>query len=97
MGNGLTVILAHNDAVPIVTIEVWYKVGAKHENPDRLTAARGGTSNASTGNERTNYFWTFPKHQLETGVWLQSNIMGFTRGRGPQAASIFLGIGPKDP
>ncbi|MGZ4079787.1 MAG: M16 family metallopeptidase, partial [Bacteroidia bacterium] len=37
----------------------------------------GGTLNGSTTNDRTNYFEVLPSNQLETGLWLESDRMGF--------------------
>ena len=33
--NGLEVILAHDDRLPVVAVNLWYHVGAYHEDPDR--------------------------------------------------------------
>lgn len=35
----------------------------------------GGTLNASTSFDRTNYYETLPSHQLELGLWLESDRM----------------------
>ena len=37
----------------------------------------GGVANGSTWFDRTNYFETLPAHQLELGLWLESDRMGF--------------------
>ncbi|HEX6837328.1 MAG TPA: pitrilysin family protein, partial [Polyangia bacterium] len=37
----------------------------------------GGTANGSTNTDRTNYFETLPSNFLETGLWLESDRMGF--------------------
>ncbi|HVS62481.1 MAG TPA: pitrilysin family protein [Thermoanaerobaculia bacterium] len=37
----------------------------------------GGVANGSTWYDRTNYFETLPAHQLELGLWLESDRMGF--------------------
>ena len=37
----------------------------------------GGTLNGSTTEDRTNYFEVLPSNQLETGLWLESDRMGF--------------------
>jgi zinc protease len=37
----------------------------------------GGTLNGSTTSDRTNYFEVLPSNQLETGLWLESDRMGF--------------------
>jgi zinc protease len=37
----------------------------------------GGVANGSTWYDRTNYYETLPAHQLELGLWLESDRMGF--------------------
>ncbi|HEY2744068.1 MAG TPA: pitrilysin family protein [Polyangia bacterium] len=37
----------------------------------------GGTANGTTNTDRTNYFETLPSNFLETGLWLESDRMGF--------------------
>ena len=37
----------------------------------------GGTLNGTTNTERTNYFEVLPSNQLEIGMWLESDRMGF--------------------
>ena len=37
----------------------------------------GGSMNASTWFDRTNYFETLPAHQLDLGLWLESDRMGW--------------------
>jgi zinc protease len=41
-----------------------------------LVQAAGGTLNASTWLDRTNYFETLPSHELELGLWLESDRLG---------------------
>ncbi|WP_226915651.1 M16 family metallopeptidase [Hymenobacter siberiensis] len=43
----------------------------------KLVTAAGGTLNGSTTTDRTNYFETLPSNQLETGLWLEADRMGF--------------------
>ena len=43
----------------------------------KLVTAAGGTLNGSTTQDRTNYFETLPNNQLETGLWLEADRMGF--------------------
>ncbi|AMJ67043.1 M16 family metallopeptidase [Hymenobacter sp. PAMC 26628] len=43
----------------------------------KLVTAAGGTLNGSTNRDRTNYFETLPNNQLETGMWLEADRMGF--------------------
>ncbi|HET6380465.1 MAG TPA: pitrilysin family protein [candidate division Zixibacteria bacterium] len=41
-----------------------------------LIQAAGGTLNASTWLDRTNYFETLPSHELELALWLESDRLG---------------------
>ena len=43
----------------------------------KFVTAAGGTLNGSTNTDRTNYFETLPNNQLETGLWLEADRMGF--------------------
>jgi len=42
-----------------------------------LIERAGGTLNASTWYDRTNYFETVPSHELELALWLESDRMGW--------------------
>jgi predicted Zn-dependent peptidase len=42
-----------------------------------LVQQAGGTLNASTWLDRTNYFETLPSHELELALWLESDRLGF--------------------
>jgi len=42
-----------------------------------LIEQAGGSLNGSTWLDRTNYYETLPAHQLELGLWLESDRMGF--------------------
>ncbi|MFO8175009.1 MAG: M16 family metallopeptidase [Gemmatimonadota bacterium] len=42
-----------------------------------LVEGAGGTLNASTWFDRTNYYETLPSHQLELALWLESDRMGW--------------------
>ncbi|PZP33791.1 MAG: peptidase M16 [Roseateles depolymerans] len=45
---------------------------------DKYIDAAGGTdSNGSTNFDRTNYFFTLPSNQLELGLWLKSDMLGW--------------------
>lgn len=45
---------------------------------DRIIDAAGGTdSNGTTDFDRTNYFFTLPANQLELGLWLKSDMLGY--------------------
>lgn len=49
---------------------------ADEEHIKTITAA-GGEMNGTTSFDRTNYFETLPKNQLETAMWLESDRMGW--------------------
>ena len=54
--------------------------GSKHVPKNRhfeLVERAGGTLNATTWFDRTNYFETVPSHQLELALWLESDRMGW--------------------
>ena len=101
--NGLEVILHEDHRTPTVTVNVWYHVGSKDEDPGRngfahlfehvmfqgskhvgedlyfkyLERAGASSINGTTNTDRTNYFETVPANQLELGLWLESDRMGF--------------------
>lgn len=43
----------------------------------RYIQQAGGVANGSTWYDRTNYYETLPAHQLELGLWLESDRMGY--------------------
>ncbi|MEM7582999.1 MAG: pitrilysin family protein [Acidobacteriota bacterium] len=43
----------------------------------RYIQQAGGVANGSTWYDRTNYFEVLPSHQLDLGLWLESDRMGF--------------------
>ncbi|HQU99717.1 MAG TPA: pitrilysin family protein, partial [Bacteroidia bacterium] len=54
--------------------------GSKHVGDDqhfKMVSEAGGTLNGTTNRDRTNYFETLPKNQLEVGLWLEADRMGF--------------------
>ena len=98
LDNGLTVILHEDHRLPIATINLWYRVGAKEEPPgrsgfahlfehlmfmgtqrvagndfDKIMEAGGGSNNASTALDRTNYFSSGPAELLPTLLWLDAD------------------------
>jgi predicted Zn-dependent peptidase len=100
--NGLRLVLHPDPALPLVAINLWYRVGSKNESPGRTGFAHlfehmlfqgsaniganehfryvqavGGVANGSTWYDRTNYFETLPAAQLELGLWLESDRLGF--------------------
>ncbi|MEM6793356.1 MAG: pitrilysin family protein [Acidobacteriota bacterium] len=42
----------------------------------KLVQQAGGVANGSTWYDRTNYYETLPSHQLDLGLWLESDRMG---------------------
>jgi zinc protease len=44
---------------------------------DKLTEGVGGSNNAFTYNDRTNYFDLVPSNYLESALWLEADKMGF--------------------
>ncbi len=102
LDNGLQVILAPDSTVPVVAVNLWYRVGSRNEVPGRtgfahlfehmmfqgsahvpknrhfeLVERAGGSMNATTWFDRTNYFETVPSHQLDLALWLESDRMGW--------------------
>jgi predicted Zn-dependent peptidase len=102
LDNGLTVFVAEDHTVPVVSVDIWYHVGSRDEVQGKTGFAHlfehmmfqgsahvadkmhfkyiqeaGGTANGSTNTDRTNYFETLPSNFLETGLWLESDRMGF--------------------
>lgn len=55
--------------------------GTKHlqrGETDKLVDAVGGTDyNGTTNFDRTNYFFTLPSNQLELGLWIKSDMLGY--------------------
>ena len=43
----------------------------------KIVSAAGGTTNATTNADRTNYYQTVPANQLEKMLWLEADRMGF--------------------
>ncbi len=43
----------------------------------KIVSESGGTLNGTTNRDRTNYFETLPSNQLEVGLWLEADRMGF--------------------
>jgi zinc protease len=100
--NGLNVILHEDHSVPIVTVNMWYRVGSAREKTgrtgfahlfehlmfmgsghvkygefDQWLEAAGGDNNASTGNDRTNYYINVPSTSLELALYLESDRLGY--------------------
>jgi zinc protease len=103
LANGLEVILAQDNTVPLVAVNVWYHVGSGDEvlgksgfahlfehmlfqgsvnvgedqHFERLKQIGASTVNGTTNSDRTNYFEVVPSHELEMGLWLESDRMGY--------------------
>src|SRR5215467_11985526 len=100
--NGLNVILHEDHSVPIVTVNVWYRVGSAREHTgrtgfahlfehlmfmgsghvkpgefDQWLEAAGGDNNATTSDDRTNYWIDVPSNALELALFLESDRMGY--------------------
>lgn len=96
--NGLTVIVNKDEKSSLATLNLLYKVGAKHEDEEKTGFAHlfehlmfegsknatcfdcelekvGGTNNAFTNNDFTNYYMQLPIVNIETGLWLESDRM----------------------
>lgn len=96
--NGLTVILHEDHNLPIVAVNIWYRVGSKDEPArrsgfahlfehlmfmgtervpgldfDNIMEAGGGSNNATTSEDRTNYYETGPSSLLPTLLWLEAD------------------------
>ncbi|MDC8787232.1 M16 family metallopeptidase [Roseateles koreensis] len=45
---------------------------------DKIVEAAGGTdANGSTDFDRTNYYFTLPSNQLELGLWIKADMLGY--------------------
>ena len=55
--------------------------GSRHvprgESDKYIDAAGGTDANGSTNFDRTNYFFTLPSNELEKGLWLKSDMLGW--------------------
>ncbi len=96
--NGMTVILHQDRALPVVCVNLWYRVGSKDEKRGRSGFAHlfehlmfmgtervpdnqfdlvmesgGGSNNATTSSDRTNYFSSGPARLLPTLLWLEAD------------------------
>ena len=98
--NGLTLLVAPQKENPVVSCQIWYRVGSRDENKgetglshflehmlfkgtdrykkgdiDKITQRNGGTNNASTWNDLTEYHFTFPADRWEAALEIESNRM----------------------
>ncbi|MBE7640075.1 insulinase family protein [Salegentibacter sp. BLCTC] len=100
--NDLQVLLYQDQAAPVVTVQITYHVGSKHEvpgntgsthllehlmfkgtpkyNPETITVTNvlqniGANLNATTWNDRTNYYETIPSDYLELAIEVEADRM----------------------
>lgn len=98
--NGLEVVVVTKRKVPVICINIAYKIGSKDElagktglahlfehlmfegsanvpkgDFDKLCSMAGGVNNAYTTYDMTSYNMSLPAHQLELGLWLESDRM----------------------
>ncbi len=96
--NGMTIILHEDHSLPVVSVNLWYHVGSKDEQPrrsgfahlfehlmfmgtervptgqfDAIMEGSGGSNNASTAEDRTNFYDTGPSAMLPTLLWLEAD------------------------
>ncbi|MFB9239294.1 M16 family metallopeptidase [Plantactinospora siamensis] len=101
LDNGLRVVVSEDHTTPVVAVNLWYDVGARHEPEGqsgfahlfehlmfegsvnvaktehfRLLQGAGGSLNATTNSDRTNYFETVPAEHLALALWLEADRMG---------------------
>ena len=103
LDNGLTVLLYKDSSMPLVAVNIWYKIGSKNESPGKTGFAHlfehymfectkhieegqyfktifkdlGGTTNATTSYDRTDYFAVVPSNGLDEILRLESSRMGY--------------------
>lgn len=101
--NGMNLLLLQDNAAPVVTVQVVYRVGSKHEvtgntgsthllehlmfkgttkfhkskgtSIDSKLTGIGARMNATTWNDRTNYYETIPSDQLELALDIEADRM----------------------
>ena len=100
--NGLSILLIQDNSAPVVTTQITYKVGSKHEVPGNTGSTHllehlmfkgtakynkettsianalqniGAKMNATTWNDRTNYYETIPSNYLELALDIEADRM----------------------
>jgi len=101
--NGLKLLLVQDNSAPVVTVQVVYEVGSKHEVPGNTGSTHllehlnfkgtptfnkkkgnaiftvlqgiGAQMNATTWNDRTNYYETIPSDHLELALHIEADRM----------------------
>ncbi|GAA4234614.1 hypothetical protein GCM10022291_14450 [Postechiella marina] len=101
--NGMKVLLVQDNSAPVVTVQIVYRVGSKHEVTGNTGSTHllehlnfkgtptfnkrngnaifnvlqgiGAQMNATTWNDRTNYYETIPSDKLELALHIESDRM----------------------
>ncbi|MDO5977855.1 M16 family metallopeptidase [Flavivirga spongiicola] len=101
--NGMNMLLVQDNSAPVVTVQIVYRVGSKHEVPGNTGSTHllehlnfkgtptfnkrngnaifnvlqgmGAQMNATTWNDRTNYYETIPSDKIETALHIESDRM----------------------
>ncbi len=101
--NGLELLLLKDNSAPVVTVQIVYRVGSKHEvsgntgsthllehlmfkgtekfnkrigtSIDKQLTSIGAYMNATTWNDRTNYFETIPSDKIELALEIEADRM----------------------
>ena len=96
LDNGLQVFMLKDNSLPIITVNLWFNVGSKNEQPGRtgfahlfehlmfmgtdkvpnidlLLESGGGSNNASTREDVTNYYTIAPENMLETVLFIEAD------------------------
>jgi len=97
LDNGLTLLMIEDHTAPLISYQVYYQVGSRHERPgltgmahffehmmfrgsnkygpeehNDIVKAHGGTLNASTWYDRTNYYENISSEYLELVIHLEA-------------------------
>ncbi len=98
--NGLTVLTLERHHAPVVSVQIWYRVGSADEargetglahflehlmfkgtdryrkgEIDRLTLELGGSNNAATSKDFTEYYFSLASDRYETALEIEANRM----------------------
>ncbi|WP_435315284.1 M16 family metallopeptidase [Cellulophaga fucicola] len=101
--NGMNLLLVQDNSAPVVTVQIVYSVGSKHEVPGNTGSTHllehlnfkgtptfnkkkgtaifnvlqgiGAQMNATTWNDRTNYYQTIPSDKIEIALHIESDRM----------------------
>lgn len=101
--NGMNVLLVQDNSAPVVTVQIVYRVGSKHEVPGNTGSTHllehlnfkgtptfnkkngnaifsvlqgiGAQMNATTWNDRTNYYETIPSDKIELALHIEADRM----------------------